>query len=99
MFPFFALATHLAWFDDEKCDTSNGHVDNYSAERKESMLRQVTQLHQHSEESRQDFVSHEAQEWQALAKKERHVVSAASFSQHHSSSTTINMVNSFFIVF
>lgn len=94
-FPFFVFTTHLAWFDDEKSATTNGHVDNYSAERKESMLRQVTQLHQHSEESRQvnqEFVSQEAQEWQTMAKKERHVTSA-SFAQHHSASTTITMVN------
>ena len=93
-----SLPDNAAWFDEENAsqnqvnnkDTSvSGHVDMYSAERQESMRQQFAQLH-HREEERKaasSEVSEECQEWQNIARREKHV-EHSSFAQSSSQSAS-----------
>ena len=47
----------------------------YTEERKENMTSQVSQLHHH--EMREEHVSQETQEWQEMARREKHYVEYA----------------------
>ena len=91
------LAGNAAWFDEENASqnqninetTVSGHVDMYSAERQESMRQQFAQLHQREEEKKalSSEVSQECQEWQNIARREKHV-DHSSFAQSSSQSAS-----------
>jgi hypothetical protein len=94
----YLLAENAAWFDEENAsqnqnvnkDTSvSGHVDMYSAERQESMRQQFAQLHHREEEKKalSSEVSQECQEWQNIARREKHV-EHSSFAQSSSQLTS-----------
>jgi hypothetical protein len=81
---------HLAaWFEEEKgSQATTAATEMYSAERQESMRRQVGQLHQREEQS---SVSKECREWQDMARREKH---AAQFAQ--SATSAANFISVIF---
>ncbi len=64
----------------------------YSEERREVMQQQVTSLHHHThqeQQQQQQQVSKEAQEWQELARREKHHVEYAESSHFSMVSFTL----------
>jgi hypothetical protein len=82
-----------AWFDEEKAAEESASTsaasEMYSAERQESMRRQVAQLHQREErqQQQQQQTSQECQEWQNIARREKNV-SQSAFAQSSSATSS-----------